>query len=116
MSYLYLVLFTATGGLLAIGGMLASRLLAPRNPTPEKLSPYECGGKTMGASWMQFKISYYLFALVFLVFEVETAFLFPCAVVLRDLGAAALFEISIFAAILALGLLYAWRKGVLEWM
>ena len=115
MGYIYLVVFAATGALMVIGGIIASNILAPSRPTPEKASPYECGEKTIGSSWVQFNVGYYLFALVFLIFEIETAFLFPCAALLKELGTTALIEVGIFVGILLVGLAYAWRKGVLEW-
>ena len=84
-----------------------SNAIAPRS--------YECGIPTRGKSWMQFRVGYYLFAILFLMFEVETVFLFPWAVIARELGAAGLFSILFFLIILVLGLAYAWRKGALEW-
>ena len=76
---------------------------------------YECGIPTRGKSWMQFRVGYYLFAILFLMFEVETVFLFPWAVITRELGVAGLFSVLFFLIILILGLAYAWRKGALEW-
>ena len=81
----------------------------------QKMEPYECGIPTRGKSWMQFRVGYYLFAILFLMFEVETVFLFPWAVITRELGVAGLFSILFFLIILILGLAYAWRKGALEW-
>jgi len=116
MAYIYLVLFAFIGSGMVIGGMVASHFLAPKNPTPEKGLPYECGEKNIGDAWVQFNVGYYLFALVFLIFEVETVFLFPCAMILKTVGMVALIELGIFVLVLALGLIYAWRKGVLEWV
>jgi NAD(P)H-quinone oxidoreductase subunit 3 len=73
-------------------------------------------GENIGPAWVQFNVGYYLIAIVFLVFEVETVFLFPCAVVLKSIGTLALIEVGIFVGILVLALIYAWRKGVLEWV
>ena len=81
----------------------------------QKMEPYECGIPTRGKSWMQFRVGYYLFAILFLMFEVETVFLFPWAVITRELGVAGLFSVLFFLIILILGLAYAWRKGALEW-
>lgn len=92
-----------------------ARLIAPRSSNRQKLEPYECGIPTRGHSWMQFRVGYYLFAILFLMFEVETVFLFPWAVVTRQLGAAGLVSVLFFLLILILGLAYAWRKGALEW-
>ena len=91
------------------------KLLAPRSYNPQKEDPFECGIPTRGRSWMQFRVGYYLFAILFLMFDVETMFLFPWAVVMRMLGPAALLSIGFFLFILVLGLAYAWKKGALEW-
>lgn len=91
------------------------KLLAPRSYNPQKEDPFECGIPTRGRSWMQFRVGYYLFAILFLMFDVETMFLFPWAVVMRTLGPAALLSIGFFLFILVLGLAYAWKKGALEW-
>ena len=90
-------------------------LIAPRSFNPQKEEPYECGIPTRGRTWMQFRVGYYLYAILFLMFDVETVFLFPWAVIARDLGIAGLLSILFFLLILVLGLAYAWRKGALEW-
>lgn len=87
----------------------------PRSYNEQKFEAYECGIPTRGKSWMQFRVGYYLFAILFLMFDVETAFLFPWAVVMRDMGPQGLISILFFFIILVLGLAYAWRKGALEW-
>lgn len=92
-----------------------ARLIAPRKPGKEKLSSYECGVETSGDAWVQFRVQYYLFAILFVVFDVEALFLFPWAVVFREMGMAGLAAMAIFLGILALGLAYAWQEGVLEW-
>ena len=92
-----------------------SNAIAPRSYNAQKMEPYECGIPTRGKSWMQFRVGYYLFAILFLMFEVETVFLFPWAVITRELGVAGLFSVLFFLIILILGLAYAWRKGALEW-
>ena len=86
------------------------KLLAPRSFNAQKEDPFECGIPTRGRSWMQFRVGYYLFAILFLMFDVETMFLFPWAVVMRTLGPAALLSIGFFLFILVLGLAYAWKK------
>jgi NADH-quinone oxidoreductase subunit A len=91
-------------------------LLAPKRRTPIKNDTYECGLETIGNSWIQFRVQYYLYALVFVIFDVETVFLFPWAVSYGVLGWFALVEMFVFVAILVLGLAYAWRKGALEWV
>lgn len=92
-----------------------SKAISPRSYNSQKMEPYECGIPTRGRSWMQFKVGYYLFAILFLMFEVETVFLFPWAVTVRETGPQALLGIAFFFFILVLGLAYAWRKGALEW-
>lgn len=91
------------------------RWLAPKEPSERKSRPYECGEIPVGDSWVRFHAGYYVFAIAFLVFDVEAVLLFPWAVVIRRLGIAGLLQMSLFIAMLALGLAYAWRKGVLKW-
>lgn len=93
-----------------------SRLLAPRDPSPVKLSPYECGEVPFGASWVQFNIRFYVVALIFIIFDVEVALLYPWAVVFQRLGLVAFVEAFIFIAILLAGLAYLWKEGDLEWV
>ena len=90
-------------------------ILSPRKSNPIKESTYECGIETVGENWVQFKAQYYIFALVFLVFDVEVVFLFPWAITLNKAGMFAVVEGIIFIGILVVGLVYAWRKGMLEW-
>ena len=92
-----------------------ARIVSPRSYNRQKGEAYECGIPTRGRSWMQFKAGYYLFAILFLMFDVETVLLFPWAVIVRDLGVAGLVNILFFLVILVLGLAYAWKKGALEW-
>lgn len=109
--------FTAacTGiGLVALALWMAG-LIGPRSFNPQKGEAYECGIPTRGESMAQFKVGYYLFAILFLMFDVETVFLFPWAVRVRELGSAGLLSIAVFFGFLVLGLIYAWRKGALEW-
>ncbi len=116
MDYVIVLAVTIIGVLMFFGSLFLSFLLAPRRPGAVKNAPYECGEKTIGTSWIQFNVGYYLFALLFLVFEVEAAFLYPWALVLREVGTAGLIEAGLFVAVLVLGLAYAWRKGALEWV
>jgi NADH-quinone oxidoreductase subunit A len=102
--------------LVVLVGLFASRLLAPPNPGGVKDEPYECGTETIGANWVQFNVGYYLFGLLFLIFDVEAAFLFPWAVVFREVGLMAFLEVGLFVAVLLLGLLYAWKRGALKWV
>lgn len=116
MDFFVVLLFAFLAVALVGSGLIASRLLAPRNPTKLKNSTYECGEKSIGPSWIQFNVGFYLFALLFLIFDVEAAFLFPWAVVLREVGAVGLIEVGVFVAVLIVGLVYAWKKGALEWV
>ena len=92
-----------------------ARAISPRSYNAQKGEAYECGMPTRGQSWMQFKVGYYLFAILFLMFDVETVFLFPWAVVVQELGVYGLISILFFLLVLVLGLAYAWKKGALEW-
>jgi len=96
--------------------LLVPRLLAPRKSYALKSQTYECGIETVGDSWVQFRVQYYIFALVFLIFDVETVFLYPWAVAFDQLPLFAVLEGILFILILVAGLVYAWRKGVLEWI
>jgi len=104
-----------TGIFLVIAGLGMAILLAPRSFNLQKGEPYECGIPTHGTSWMQFRVGYYLYAILYLMFDVETIFLFPWATIVRDLGVQGLYSILFFIIILGLGLAYAWKKGVLKW-
>ena len=101
-------------GLVAVA-FTAARVIAPRRQLPEKLTTYECGIDPVGEGWSQTQIRYYIYAFLFVVFDVESVFLFPWAVIFEQLGYAAVVEMAIFIGILGAGLLYAWRKGVLKW-
>jgi NADH:ubiquinone oxidoreductase subunit 3 (subunit A) len=114
-AWLYIGLFLVIGIIVPIVPLVFSRLVAPRKPNLIKQSTYECGIETVGDSWVQFKAQYYIFALVFLVFDVETVFLFPWALTLKQLPLFVVVEGVLFIAILVAGLVYVWRKGLLEW-
>jgi NADH:ubiquinone oxidoreductase subunit 3 (subunit A) len=114
-EWLYIGIFLIIGIIVPIVPLVFSRLVAPRKPNPIKQSTYECGLETVGDSWVQFKAQYYIFALVFLVFDVETVFLFPWALSLKQLPLFVVLEGVLFIAILVAGLVFAWRKGMLEW-
>jgi NADH:ubiquinone oxidoreductase subunit 3 (subunit A) len=111
-----LILLVIVGIAFAAGGILISRLIAKSSTNVVKGEPYECGIPTTGTSWIQFNVGYYLFALIFLVFDVELVFMYPWAVAVKKIGMAGLVEIIIFMFILFMGLLYAWKKGALKWM
>lgn len=104
-----------TGVALVALALWLAKLISPRSFNPQKGEAYECGIPTRGESMSQFKVGYYLFAILFLMFDVETVFLFPWAVRMRELGVDGLLSIAVFFGILVLGLVYAWRKGALEW-
>jgi NADH-quinone oxidoreductase subunit A len=110
-------LAVASVGLVS-GVFLMNRMVRPRKPTPEKLTTYECGIDPVGQGWTQTQIRYYIFAFLFVIFDVESVFLFPWAVVFEDFENAGqvLVEMVIFIGILAVGILYAWKKKVLEWI
>ena len=94
---------------------ILAKLISPRSFNEQKEEAYECGIPTRGRSWMQFRIGYYLFAILFLMFDIETLFLYPWAVVVKQFGAMALASVGFFMLVLVFGLAYAWRKGALEW-
>ena len=110
------VVLAAIIGFLVVGLLLAlAHLLAPRRSEYLKDVTYECGMLPMGRGWAQYHIRYYLFAILFMIFDVEAVFLFPWAVILEDVGMPAFIEMVIFLVILLFGLAYAWKKGILEW-
>jgi NADH-quinone oxidoreductase subunit A len=111
---LFLIVFL-TGVTLVIAGLGMAILLSPKSFNLQKGEPYECGIPTHGTSWMQFKAGYYLYAILYLMFDVEAIFLFPWATIVRQLGFEGLSSIIFFLLILGTGLAYAWRKGVLQW-
>ena len=115
MYFTLLIVVILTAIALVAVALGIARAISPRSYNPQKGEAYECGIPTRGRSWMQFKVGYYLFAILFLMFDVETVFLFPWAVVVQDLGVYGLFSILFFLVILVLGLAYAWKKGALEW-
>ena len=96
--------------------LLLQMFIAPSKKTKDKLQTYECGEEAEGSAWLQFNIRFYVIALIFLIFDVEVVFLFPWAVVYKELGLFAFVEMMIFISVLALGLAYVWRKGDLEWV
>ena len=115
MFFTFIIVVILTAIVLVVAAMTIAKLLAPRSFNPQKGEPYECGIPTRGQSWVQFKAGYYLFAILFLMFDIETVFLFPWAVVAGQVGVYALVSVGFFLLVLILGLAYAWRKGALEW-
>ena len=111
------ILFATLVGIILVAvPLLISKLVAPANKTREKLETYECGEEVEGSAWLQFNIRFYVIALIFLIFDVEGVFLFPWAVVFKDMGIVALVEMGIFLTILLVGLAYVWVKGDLDWV
>ena len=115
MFFTFIIVVILTAIALVVAAMTIAKLRAPPSFNPQKGEPYECGIPTRGGSWVQFKVGYYLFAILFLMFDIETVFLFPWAVVVSEVGAYALVSVGFFLVILILGLAYAWKKGALEW-
>jgi NADH-quinone oxidoreductase subunit A len=111
----YLLFVALTGVIYVLGAFFVSRLIAPHYPDAVKNSPYECGEIPLGPAWTRFSVGYYIFALLFLAFDVEVVFLFPWAVVLKEVGWFALIEGAVFLFILLFGLIFAWRKKFLVW-
>ena len=116
MGSVSLILLLFCGIAFAGGGILLSKALAKTSKNSQKGLPYECGVPTIGTSFIQFNVGYYLFALIFLIFDVELVFMYPWALVVKEVGMVAFFEILIFMFILFMGFLYAWKKGALKWI
>lgn len=114
-GYEYVLGFLLVCGLLAVVALVLAAVLRPSFASAERRTTYESGIEPFGGAWIQFNIRYYMFALVFVIFDVETVFLYPWAVAFSRLGVLAFIEALIFIAILVVGLAYAWRKGALEW-
>ena len=112
---IYIMSFLCLGVFFVAAPFCISWFFRPRAPSPEKLAPYECGEIVHGTSRVQFNIRFYLFALIFVLFDIEIIFAVPWAVVFREFGMTGYLEMVVFIAVLALGLLYAWKKGALEW-
>jgi len=114
-QYTFLALLTVVAVVLGVAPLILAKFVAPKKPGYSKQAPYECGLESSGDPWVQFRVQYYIYALLFVVFDVEVVFIYPWAMVWKGLGAVALAEMGLFIAILAVGLIYAWKKGVLEW-
>jgi NADH-quinone oxidoreductase subunit A len=115
MYFTLLIVVILTALTLVFAALLIAGHISPRTYNPQKVEAYECGIPTRGKSWMQFKVGYYLYAILFLMFDVETVFLFPWAATVKELGISGLLGVIFFLIILVLGLAYAWKKGALEW-
>jgi len=114
-GWLSILLMTALGASFALVALTLSSFLGPRNPTPEKLAPYECGVPPVGDARERQSVKFYLVAMIFLLFDIEAAFLYPWAMALRDLGWTGFVQLVIFMLLLLAGYVYVWRKGVLDW-
>lgn len=115
MYFILLITVLITAVFLVVAAYVIAKLIGPRTFNKVKGEPFECGIPTHGLSWIPVHVGYYLFAILFLIFDVETVFLYPWAVVVKDFGAMALVSIGFFLLVLVFGLAYAWRKGALEW-
>ena len=113
--YLPVLLFLVVGSMVGVGPMVIGKLLGPHRPDPEKLSAYECGFEAFGDARMQVDIRYYLVAILFILFDLEIAFLFPWAVSLGTIGFIGFMSMMIFLGILVVGFVYEWGKGALDW-
>lgn len=115
MYFILLVTVLITAVFLVVAAFVIAKLIGPRTYNKVKGEPFECGIPTHGSSWIPVHVGYYLFAILFLVFDVETVFLYPWAVVVKEFGVMAMVSIGFFLLVLVFGLAYAWRKGALEW-
>jgi NADH-quinone oxidoreductase subunit A len=110
-----ILIFLILGVVFVAGGLIMSWILRPHRPYPEKLTPYECGEEPVGNAWVRFNVRFYVIALIFLIFDVEVVFLFPWALVYREIGIVAFLEMATFLVILLVGYAYVWVKGDLDW-
>ena len=115
MNFTLLITVILTAITLVAAAYIIAKLIGPRSYNRIKGEPFECGIPTRGSSWIPIHVGYYLFAILFLMFDVETVFLYPWAVVVKEFGSMALLSIGFFLVVLVFGLAYAWRKGALEW-
>jgi NADH-quinone oxidoreductase subunit A len=114
-EYYPILLFIMVGLGVGVAPMVLARLLGPNRPDPEKLSPYECGFEAFEDARMKFDVRYYLVAILFILFDLEIAFLFPWATVINEIGLFGFLSMMLFLAILVVGFIYEWMKGALEW-
>ena len=114
-NYLFIGIFLLIAITFPLLPIILAKFVVPKKPSPIKNSSYECGIESTGDSWVQFKVQYYIYALIFVIFDIEVIFIYPWAVAFKQMGLFALIEMFIFVAILVMGLIYAWKKNVLEW-
>ncbi|MBI1237604.1 NADH-quinone oxidoreductase subunit A [Hyphobacterium indicum] len=115
LEYLPIIIFLGIAAAMGIGFMLAAWVLAPSKPDPEKVSTYECGFEAFDDARMKFDVRFYLVAILFIIFDLEVAFLFPWAVTLGETGLFAFWSMMVFLGVLTVGFIYEWKKGALEW-
>jgi len=115
LDYLPVILFLGVGTIISLVFILGSAILAPHNPDPEKNSAYECGFNAFDDARMKFDVRFYLVAILFIIFDLEVAFLFPWAVSLGTIGVFGFWSMVLFLAVLTIGFIYEWRRGALEW-
>ncbi len=115
MDYFSIILFLIIALVLSCGFILLNFVFSPKNPDPEKLSPYECGFEPFDDSRMEFDVRFYLVAILFIIFDLEIAFLFPWAISLGKIGLFGFISMMIFLFILTIGFIYEWKKGALDW-
>ena len=114
-DYLSIIIFVFVALILSVGFIILNFLFSPRNPDSEKLSTYECGFEAFGDSRMEFDVRFYLVAILFIIFDLEIAFLFPWAISLGNIGTLGFWSMMIFLFVLAIGFIYEWKKGALDW-
>ena len=114
-QYLPVFLFILIGMVVGIAPQVLGYILGPNRPDPAKNSPYECGFEAFGDARMKFDVRYYLVAILFILFDLEIAFLFPWAISLKDIGALGFWSVMVFLGILVVGFVYEWKKGALDW-
>jgi NADH-quinone oxidoreductase subunit A len=114
-EYFPIILFLGLSGILAMVLMVLPMILAPSKPDPEKLSAYECGFNAFDDARMKFDVRFYLVSILFIIFDLEVAFLFPWAVTLKEVGVFGFWSMMIFLGVLTIGFIYEWKKGALEW-
>lgn len=114
-QYLFIGIFLVFATLFGVFALLFAKIVAPKKPSAVKESTYECGFESKGEPWIKYHAQYYIFALIFIIFDIETIFIYPWAVAFKKLGLFAFIEMIIFIAILGFGLIYVWKKNILRW-
>jgi len=115
LEYLPILIFLGIAAVIAVGAVAASYIAAPQNPDPDKVSSYECGFDAFDDARGRFDVRFYLVAILFIIFDLEVAFLFPWAVSFKDIGLYGFWSMMVFLGILTIGFIYEWKKGALEW-